>query len=136
MIINSYRSAYAILLTENLELSKLLLLTDINFDPMHTTMQEVTRLSEIEFSGNGWPLGGVSINAYVTIDNDKTVLASNGVQVLAESGMIGPALACVLYVNNKPYVFVDFEQENFTLSGHYFSVVWPDNIILSIEHTN
>ena len=130
MIVSKYNSTDAVLFLGSLTTSKLLLLHTLNFNPAHTTLDEVTQSGALEFYGNGWQQGGMLANITTETVSSHVELKSTGVQVLATGGAIGPAVACVLYSNNKPFLFCNFEGDKFTIDGHYFSISWVNDTIL------
>lgn len=131
MIYYKYKNTDIVLLSSDLSLSKMTLLNAVNYDSQHTSMLSVLQSGALEVYGNGWPQGGAALNVEVAESRtDNAALLSKGVQLLAVDGNIGPALAAVIHVNDKPYIFCDFEGEKFTLKNHYFSITFQDDVVL------
>ena len=130
MIISKYNATDAVLFSGNITTAKVLLLHTLNFNPAHTTLAQVTQSGALEVYGNGWSQGGVLANITVETVGAHVELMSTGVQVLAVGGAIGPAVACVMSADSKPFLFFNFEDDKFTIEGHYFSLSWADDTIL------
>lgn len=130
MIISKYNATDAVLFSGNITAAKVLLLHTLNFNPAHTTLDQVTQSGALEVYGNGWAQGGMLANVTIVTVSAHVELRSTGVQVLASGGAIGPAVAGVMYANSEPFLFFNFEGDKFTINGHYFSISWINDTIL------
>lgn len=109
------------------------------FDGTHTQLSEVAGAGNTkEVSGNGWPVGGVTLSNpainQVALDdatpNDANLTADD-ISVNATPGNIGPAYFAVIYdtndPNDAPGWFIDFDGAQEAGATTDFKIAWAAN---------
>ena len=110
---------------------KVLLLEAIAaFDATHATVAAVTDIGAHEFSGNGWPAGGVDVVglAVYTVNTQDAQLVATDVSVTATGGAIAATYALVYRVvsggDDVPLIWIDFDGEKSAADTFNFEISW------------
>lgn len=99
------------------------------FDATHTTLAQATNSGADEVSGNGWPVGGISVAATAsTVDtNDAIIDLANPSPVSASGGSIAARYA-ILYDDSATspldavLVYYDFDEVKTADEGATFAI--------------
>lgn len=107
-----------------------------SFVATDTTKTAVDNAGAKEVSGNGWAVGGPTLNnvTVTTVTTNDAKLTADDVAVTPSGGSIGPARFGLIYdsVTSKPLALIDFGADQTAGDGTSFRVAWPAGGILSL----
>jgi hypothetical protein len=115
----------------------MLLNSSASFNATHTTLTQVSNAAAYEVSGNGWAVGGQTLQNVLltTLGTNGAMFYADDLTVTISGGSLGPFKSYVVYnatdTNSPPVAFVLLDAAQTIADGNAVVIAWNASGIVS-----